>query len=239
MALLSKSTFLKGVQCNKYIYLDKYHKSKKDPLSEEQLKKFEGGHAVGELAKNYFKGGIDISLLSKSRQVLVAETTKHIQQGVDKLYESTFEYNDVLVMADVIIKSDESWMVYEVKSSQKISETNRIDAALQYYVMVNSGLPIQQFILTYLNYPRTDVLKMSSNEIPADLFLFEDVTDFCKNALNTNEEKIKDLKTILASPSIPQVEMGTHCNSPYTCEFIGYCNQSKNDINEGLFYEGN
>ncbi|MFM2155505.1 MAG: hypothetical protein RL516_254 [Bacteroidota bacterium] len=235
MALLTKSTFLKGHQCHKYIYLDKYYKKEKDPLSEEQRKKFEGGHLVGSMAQQLFVGGLDVSLISRSRDVLLEETKKLIEQGHTILYEATFEYNNVLVMADIILKDGDEWKIYEIKSSQKISDTNRIDAALQYYVIKGSGLPIKEFHLSCLNYPRTEVIEMKMEDVPTDLFQFEDVTTFCKEQLISTEEKIKELKTTLAFPSIPNITTGEHCNYPYTCEFKGFCNKPQEEINEGLF----
>jgi hypothetical protein len=235
MALLTKSTFLKGHQCHKYIYLDKYYKKEKDPLSEEQRKKYEGGHVVGAMAQKLFRGGLDVSSISKSRDILVQETKKLIEQGKTILYEATFEFNNVLVMADIILQEGDEWKIYEIKSSQKISDTNRIDAALQYYVMKGSGLPIKEFHLSCLNYPRAEVIEMKMEELPTDLFLFEDVTTFCEEQLITTEEKIKALKTTLALPIIPNIATGEHCDYPYTCEFKGFCNKSQEEINEGLF----
>lgn len=235
MALLTKSTFLKGHQCHKYIYLDKFYKKEKDPLSEEQRKKYEGGHLVGAMAQKLFAGGLDVSLLSKSNEVLVQETNKLIEQGQTIIYEATFEFNDVHVRADVIIKDGNEWRVYEIKSSQKISDTNRIDAALQYYVMKGSGLGIKEFHLSCLNYPRAEVVEMKMEDVPDDLFMFENVTKYCEEQLTNTEEKIKSFKTTLALPSIPNIATGEHCNYPYTCEFIGFCNRSKEEINEGLF----
>ncbi len=235
MALLTKSTFLKGHQCHKYIYLDKYYKKEKDPLSDEQRKKYEGGHLVGAMAQKLFAGGIDVSNISRSRDVLVQETQKLIEQGNIILYEATFEYNNVLVMADIILKEGDEWKIFEIKSSQKISDTNRIDAALQYYVMKGSGLPIKEFHLSCLNYPRVGVIEMKMEEVPTDLFQFENVTLFCEEQLDITEDKIKSLKTTLALPSIPNIATGEHCDYPYTCEFKGFCNKSQEEINEGLF----
>lgn len=223
------------MQCKKYIYLDKYYKSEKDPISEEQQEKYRGGHVVGALAQHYFSGGIEVNLISKNRAVLVQETKKLIEKNVPILYEATFEFNDVLVMVDVLIKSNDQWIIHEVKSSQRISDTNRMDAALQYYVLHHNGLPIKEFHLTYLKYPRAEVVDILPEDLPSDLFLFEDVTEACKNKFKETEQKIKELKTTLAMPTIPSIPTGTHCNAPYTCEFIGFCNRSSLEIKEGLF----
>lgn len=235
MALLTKSTFLKGIQCEKYIYLDKYYKKEKDPVSEEQQEKYDIGHKIGELAKSFFPGGIDISLISRSRNVLVEETKKLLTSETSVFYEATFEFNDVLVMADVIIRDGDKWKVYEIKSGQKISDTNRKDAALQYYVINGSGLAISEFNLLCLNYPRETAIQTNPLEIPVDFFKFENVTENCIEKLSETDQKIKELKTTLAKPSVPIVDTGEHCTYPYNCEFIGFCNKSKNEINEGLF----
>jgi hypothetical protein len=187
------------------------------------------------MAQKLFNGGLDVSTISRSRDVLVQETKKLIEQGHTILYEATFEFNNVLVMADIILKEGDEWKIYEIKSSQKISDTNRIDAALQYYVIKGSGLAIKEFHLSCLNYPRLEVIEMKMEDTPADLFQFEEVTNFCEEQLLFTEEKVKELKTTLALPSIPNIAIGDHCNSPYTCEFIGFCKRPQNEINEGLF----
>ena len=56
---LSKSTFLKGLQCEKQLYLHKFHYDKKDQLSSAQKVKFEQGNLVGELAQKLFPNGKD------------------------------------------------------------------------------------------------------------------------------------------------------------------------------------
>ena len=51
--VLSKSTYLKGLQCKKALYFNKYHKDLKDVISESQQAKFSQGDKVGEPVRNY------------------------------------------------------------------------------------------------------------------------------------------------------------------------------------------
>jgi len=48
--VLSKSTFIRGNQCLKSLYLNKKRPFLRDKLSPEQLEKFRRGHNVGFLA---------------------------------------------------------------------------------------------------------------------------------------------------------------------------------------------
>ena len=52
--ILSKSTYLRGVKCEKSLHLHKYNKYLKDEISEDQEAKFRFGDKVGKLAQNLF-----------------------------------------------------------------------------------------------------------------------------------------------------------------------------------------
>ncbi|MCJ7553550.1 MAG: DUF2779 domain-containing protein, partial [Ignavibacteriaceae bacterium] len=58
--LLSKSSFIKGIQCEKQLYLYKHHYNWRDPISEEQQAVFSRGTNVGKLVQELFPGGIDL-----------------------------------------------------------------------------------------------------------------------------------------------------------------------------------
>ena len=56
---LSKSTFIKGVQCEKALYLHKFHPDLSDEITEQQKAIFQTGTNVGILAQELFPGGVD------------------------------------------------------------------------------------------------------------------------------------------------------------------------------------
>ena len=58
---LSKSTFIKGVQCEKALYLHKYNRELADDISPQQQAVFESGTSVGLLAQELFPQGVDAS----------------------------------------------------------------------------------------------------------------------------------------------------------------------------------
>ncbi len=59
--LLSKSSFIKGLQCDKHLFLYKYHYKEMDEYSEMQKAVFQRGTNVGILAQKLFPGGVDTS----------------------------------------------------------------------------------------------------------------------------------------------------------------------------------
>ena len=74
---LSKSTYIRGLQCLKSLYLNKHRSFLRDRLSEEQLAKFARGHAIGKVARQLFPGGVEIPAPSEASarktQKLIAE----------------------------------------------------------------------------------------------------------------------------------------------------------------------
>ena len=58
---LSKSSFLKGIQCEKQLYLYKHHYNWRDPISEEQQAIFTRGTEVGKLAQSLFPDGFNLT----------------------------------------------------------------------------------------------------------------------------------------------------------------------------------
>ena len=59
--ILSKSTYLWGVKCEKSLHLHKYNKHLKDEVSEDQEAACRFGDKVCNLAQKLFPGGIDVT----------------------------------------------------------------------------------------------------------------------------------------------------------------------------------
>ena len=128
---------MKFEQCEKAFFLNKYHSNLKDKLSLEKQLTFSRGHLVGKLAQSLFPDGIDVSEKTPNLQQAVLLTNELIEQKQTVIYEATFVFNQVLVMVDILVLTNNGYEAYEVKSSLKISSTYIKDASLQYYVLKN------------------------------------------------------------------------------------------------------
>ncbi len=144
--LLSKSSYIKGLQCEKHLYLYKYHYKEMDELSEMQKSIFKRGTNVGQLAQDLFPGGIIAAEGNPPNyEKAIKKTNELIKSGVKVIYEAAFLFDEVLCIADVFVVEKDGVKVYEVKSSTSISETYLNDAALQYYVISNLGFQGERF----------------------------------------------------------------------------------------------
>lgn len=224
--ILSKSTFIKGHQCLKALYLHKKRPFLRDKLSSEQRAKFKRGHEVGALAQALFPGGIDVSPKSPSQyQKSVIRTQELIAAGQQVIYEATFQFNKVLVMLDILVKTETGWEGYEVKSSRALSKTYFTDAALQYYVITNSGLPLDSFYLVYVN---EDYQLQDEGKIDIDTyFIKQEVSAEVGQRQAQIKEEIEKELAVLTEAHSPKIEVGSHCFSPYACDFLGFCWKNK------------
>src|ERR1035441_2106315 len=98
---------------------------------------FNRGHEVGELAQQIFPGGIKATEDPKKTAQAIERTTELVESGTKVIYEAAFVFDEVLVIADIIVWDGKQWNIYEVKSSTSISDTYYQDAAIQYYVISN------------------------------------------------------------------------------------------------------
>ena len=218
--LLSKSSFIRGVQCEKHLYLYKFHYNEMDQLSEMQKAIFKRGTDVGKLAQQLYPGGIDASPKTQFEYDKAVKLTKELLEKKQKIvYEASFNFSDVLAVADIVVNEKSGLKVYEVKSSTSISETYIRDAALQYWVISNCGYKIKDFSITYINnqYVRNGKLDLE------ELFITESVLKQIIPLQKWVEENVVRFKKVLARRSIPVIDIGEHCYDPYTCGFYEYC----------------
>ena len=224
--LLSKSTFIRSVQCLKSLYLHKRRPFLRDRLSAEQLAKFKRGTNIGILAQQLFPGGINLQPKSPSQyRKAVKETNEYLSDNKDQIiYEASFQSDQILVILDIMVRSAEKTFAYEVKSSKAISQTYLQDAALQYYVIENSGIKLEDFFIIYVHEDIDTENHEALKEVDVSkIFIKKSVLEevlALQPFIKSHIPKAKEALFLKHSPKIP---VGPHCQTPYPCDFIGHC----------------
>ena len=214
--ILSKSTYIRGLQCYKSLYLNKFRPYLRDKITEEQLAKFARGHAVGKVAQQLFPGGI---VMSRPGKASALKTAQLISEGFPVIYEACFISDDVIVALDILVKHENGYNAYEVKSSLALSDVYYNDAFLQYHIIKGAGLTPEKFFLIHRN---ADIELSDSGDLH-EMFVFTDVSAACEAKETIVEERISQMLEVLKRDKSPDILPGKHCMSPYPCDFRGVC----------------
>lgn len=217
---ISKSSFTRGLQCNKSLYLKKHHPNLEDPISEAQQAVFDGGTNVGILATQLFPGGIDLDkYIPSDFPQAFSETNRLLKEESAIVYEAGFKHENLLCFMDILTKEGDTYKAYEVKGSTSVKDIYLWDTAFQYYVITNNGIELEDISVVFLN---TSYVKNGAIDVN-QLFTIESVKERILELQPKVKQHIKQMNAMLSNSVIPSIDIGPHCSDPYDCSFCGHC----------------
>ena len=214
---LSKSQYVRGLQCHKSLWLYKHRRELATPPSPQQELIFENGNRIGKMAQDLFPGGIEIEHDPKNFDGMIERTRQLIRDGATVLYEATFRSHGVLIMADILVRNGGVWDLYEVKASTGVKPQHKPDAAIQWYV-IGQQLPLGRAHIVHVN---SDYVFDGELDITR-LLAIEDITDDVLELQAGLEPDLASLSDML-SRGEPDIPIGLQCDDPYECDFKAYC----------------
>ncbi len=217
-AYLSKSLYMRGLQCRKSLYLDRHRPELRSEPTPELETLWKSGHEVGDFARMLFPGGVVVPFDGLTKELQLAKTREEIDRGTKAIYEATFSHDDVFVKADIVVRNRGCWDMYEVKSSTSVKEHYWDDVAIQYYVLSGCGLPVNKAYLVHINngYVR------HGDIVPEELFVIQDISRIVREKQAYIPEGLAEMRATLRG-NTPKVDIGPHCEFPYPCDFMEHC----------------
>lgn len=217
---LSKSLYTRGLQCVKSLWLKKYKSGELKKPDESAQAIFETGNLVGDLACQLFPNGVEIPYEGTTFEDKIILTQDLINQGVNHIYEATFQYEGILVMVDILTIYDDVVTINEVKSSTEVKEVYLDDASIQYYVLNGLGYDVKKVNIIHINnaYIRGDELEIHK------LFTIADVTHQVLEKQCNIPSYLKEFERCLKDKeNEPNIDIGKQCSEPYECDAMEYC----------------
>ena len=220
---LSKSQFIKGLQCPKALWLFRNRKElRKEPdLATKAI--FEIGDRIGKLAISRYRGGREVSRDFWDVAGGAEDTLAYVDDGCQAIFEATAVHKETgdYARIDILRKVGRSdrWDLIEVKSSTRVKDYHRDDLAFQYYVFSGAGFNIRKCCMMVVDnsYERNGPVD------PKKLLSLEDITqDVLERQAAIPQIRTTLAKTLKAADE-PEMSIGTRCSTPHECEFKGYC----------------
>ncbi len=217
---ITKTDFMRGMQCRKMLWLDK-HKPKLKVIPPEIQKRLDDGNDFGDRAMAMFGDYEEMTVYRPGTQIpdtkaMAKKTAEHIEKGTQVICEAAFIYYNNYCAVDILRKTETGYDFYEVKNSSAVCDQFVRDAGFQYYIMNRCRL----------NVDRIYIVTHGENE--GNPFVSNDVTDQAKGYLRWIDDHLWDLNRMQKQPDEVEIEPGDQCTKPYECWYYGYCHEGKN-----------
>ncbi|AQA18353.1 hypothetical protein BST95_09025 [Halioglobus japonicus] len=214
--VLSKTRFMAGHQCPLQLWFKVNEKNAPElEIDEVARVRMDSGTRVGNVARNYYPGGLLIEGERYEYEKKCALTQEAIDAGTTVIYEAAFEHENTFVAIDILELEADGWVIREVKSSTGVKDEHIPDIAVQLMTARAAGLQVGRAEVVFLNrdckYPDL-----------SNLFATEDVTTRVEELLADLAVLERRLQLVMIQEK-PEIEPGGHCDTPRDCPFKARC----------------
>lgn len=220
MRTLSKSKLLALRQCPKRLWLEIHQPEACEDSGATQATRA-AGHQVGDIARQIYDPQQRGQLIDPQAEGFDAAfaRTQALLRSHQPIFEAGFRAEGALAFADVLLPVGRQWRMVEVKSSARVKDYHRDDAAVQSFLARASGVPLQSIALAHIDSSWT----YPGNGDYRGLLVEEDLTE--KAFARTDEVRgwIADAQAIAARNEAPPIATGDQCWWPYACGFVAHC----------------
>ena len=224
MRALSKSKLLAYRQCPKRLWLEIHQPTLRQDSAATQAS-FDVGHQVGAIARQLYDPKGKGQLINPKIEGFDAAFARSMEllSSSQPIFEAGFTAGGALAFADVMLPAGKggkpAWRMIEVKSSTSVKDYHRDDTAVQAFVAKHAGVPLVSIALAHIDskwvYP-------GGNDYQG-LLVENDLTLEAFSRENEVKAWIADAQTVSRKRNEPEISTGRHCNEPYECGFLDYC----------------
>ncbi len=218
---LSKSKFVRFIQCPKAAWLDAHCPQEcDDGVAVKALLK--EGNEVGDLAMGLFGDFEEITSYNADGSLdidkMISKTKELLSSGCPVICEASFSYEGLYCAVDILKKTSGGYAIYEVKSSTEVKKTHLVDVAYQRYVLGMCDVPVTGVYIVHIN---PDYVRRGDIEL-GKLFRVSDVTETVKKYMQSVAAAIDEAERVVCGGE-PNIGISESCFSPYACGYFGYC----------------
>ena len=211
---ITKTDFMRGMQCPKMLWLDK-HKPRLRVIPPEVQARLEAGNEFGDRAMSMFGPYEEMTVYRPGTRIpdkkaMVQKTQEHLGLGTPVICEAAFMNYNNYCAADILRKTETGYDFYEVKNAEEVHEQFIRDAAFQHYIMKRCGLNIERIFIVLPGEEQ-------------DPFRLVEITGEAKALYSWINSHIWNLNRMQKEMQEPDIMPGEQCREPYECWYCQYC----------------
>ncbi len=212
---ITKTDFMRGMQCPKMLWLDK-HKPGLKVIPPEVQAKLDAGNDFGDQAMGMFGPYEEMTVYRSGTTIpdkaaMLQRTQEHLEAGTPVICEAAFSNYNNYCAVDILRKTETGYDFYEVKNAPEVHPQFIKDAGFQYFIMARCKLKIGRIFI---------VIHGPDEENP---FVPVDVTKEAKGCYKWINDHIWDLNRMQKQAEEIETEPGEQCTNPYECWYYEYC----------------
>ncbi len=216
---ITKTDFMRGMQCPKMLWLDKHRPSLR-VIPPEVQERLDAGNDFGDRAMGMFGPYEEMTVYRPGTRIpdkkkMAERTREHLEMGTPVICEAAFIYYNNYCAADILRRTETGYDFYEVKNAPEVREQFVKDAGFQHYIMQRSGLRIGRVFI---------VIHGPDEENP---FVPVEVTGEVRACGKWVNDHIWYLNRMQKEKEEVMTPPGPQCSQPYECWYRAYCHGEK------------
>ena len=216
---ITKTDFMRGMQCPKMLWLDK-HKPRLRVIPPEVQQRLDAGNDFGDRAMGMFGPFEEMTVFRPGTRIpdkkaMAEKTAEHLLLGTPVIAEAAFLYYNNYCAVDILRKTGTGYDMYEVKNSGGVHPQFVRDAGFQQYIVSRAGVKLERIFI---------VLPGGEGEEP---FVPHEITKEAKTLSGWVNDHIWTLNRMQKEKEEPAICPGEQCSSPYECWYAAYCRGEK------------
>lgn len=213
---VTKTDFMRGMQCPKMLWLDRHRKEERVIPPEVQAL-LDLGNEFGDQAMGMFGEYVEVTTHTADGKLdykaMLAKTTECLRNGTSVICEAAFSYYNNYCAVDILRKVENGYELYEVKNSKEVSETFEKDLAFQRYILKKCGVKIVKAAV------------VTHGEDANNPYIINDRTSVAVEKERYINDNIWRLGKIKKQDAEIEQEPGEQCSHPYQCWYWDYCHK--------------
>ena len=237
---ISKTDFVRGLQCEKMLWLDA-HAPEYKIIPPQVQARLDAGNEFGDNAMGIFGAYVETTAFKEDGRLdyarMIARTQELLQSGENVVCEAAFTWYGNYCAADILKKEDGGYALYEVKNADAVRREFIVDLGFQRLILKKCGVKLTSCSLVLRgDTPQTAGTGERFIVHNGTTYKIADVTKQARIFERAAAERIFELGKLKRKDALcPPVGVGEHCETPYRCWYYEHCHGEAPKTEEKTF----
>ena len=230
---ISKTDFVRGLQCEKMLWLDA-HAPEHKIIPPEVQARLDEGNAFGDRAMGIFGAFVEATTYKDDGRLnfsaMLEKTKTLVENGEDVVCEGAFSWYGNFCAVDILRRGQTGFSLYEVKNATLPRDEFITDLGFQRLIVRKCGLPIlSSFLVLRGDDEDANAQTPSAEYIEHAGFVYKivDVTQRAKRAEFLASQRVFELGKLKKKDTpTPNIPVGEQCEKPYRCWYYDFCHDN-------------